>query len=113
MLQNYYPEKDRAEIQKAGQRFHRNAGYALHPGNGTGPCLSGFGVHLVYVNSIIEPPPPVFAEVRERVTQDWTLDRGEELNDQFYASLREQYTIVIEEPSRAMRSHPARARSGE
>jgi len=52
----------------------------------------------VYVNSIIEPPPPEFAEVRERVIADWSLDRGNELNDKFYANLREQYSIVIEEP---------------
>ncbi len=70
----------------------------LAPGQWHGPVLSGFGVHLVYVNSITEPPPPVFAEVRERVVADWSLDRGEELNDKFYANLREQYTIVIEEP---------------
>ena len=44
-------------------------------------------------------PAPVFAEVRERVVQDWTTDRSEELNEQFYASLRDRYTVVIEEPS--------------
>ncbi len=27
------------------------------------------------------------------------LDRSEELNEQFYANLREQYTVVIEEPT--------------
>ena len=30
--------------------------------------------------------------------QDWETDKGEELNEQFYANLRDQYTIVIEEP---------------
>ena len=52
----------------------------------------------MYLNSITAPPPPAFAELRERVVADWSLDRGEELNDTFYASLREQYSIVIEEP---------------
>jgi len=98
MLQNYYPEKDRAEIQKLlGSGFTETL-ITLSPGQWHGPVLSGFGVHLVYVNSIDEPPPPVFAEVRERMMDDWKLERGEELNDQFYTSLREQYTIVIEEP---------------
>ena len=60
--------------------------------------LSGYGTHLVYVSSIREPPPPVFGEVRDRVVVDWTTDRGEELNEQFYANLRDSYTIVIEEP---------------
>ena len=60
--------------------------------------LSCYGVHLVYVSNIRESPAPVFAEVRERVVQDWTTEKGEELNDQFYANLRDQYTVVIEEP---------------
>jgi hypothetical protein len=60
--------------------------------------LSGYGTHLVYVSSIHEPSPPVFAQVRKRVVQDWTSERSEELNEQFYANLRGGYTIVIEEP---------------
>ena len=60
--------------------------------------MSGYGVHLVYVSNVTEPPPPVFAEVQERVTQDWKTDKGEELNEKFYANLRERYTIVIEDP---------------
>jgi parvulin-like peptidyl-prolyl isomerase len=98
MLQNYYPKKDRSEIQRQlGSGFTETL-LTLTPGQWHGPILSGFGVHLVYVNSIDEPPPPEFTDMRERVTEDWRLDRGEELNDQFYTSLRDQYTIVIEEP---------------
>jgi parvulin-like peptidyl-prolyl isomerase len=98
MLQNYYPQKDRAEIQRnLGSGFTETL-LTLAPGQWHGPVLSGFGVHLVYVSDISEPPPPVFSEVRERVIAEWSLDRGEELNNKFYASLREQYTIVIEEP---------------
>ena len=99
MLQNYYPQKDRGEIQKYLGSGFTDTLITLAPGQWHGPVLSGFGVHLVYVNNITEPPPPVFAEVRESVIADWSLDRGEELNDKFYASLREQYSIVIEEPA--------------
>ncbi len=98
MLQNYYPQKDRAEIQRNLGSGFTDTLLTLAPGQWHGPILSGFGVHLVYVSNIAEPPPPVFAKVRERVIADCTLDRGEELNDKFYASLRDQYTIVIEEP---------------
>jgi parvulin-like peptidyl-prolyl isomerase len=98
MLQNYYPQKDRSEIQKNLGSGFTDTLITLAPGQWHGPVLSGFGVHLVYVNSIIEPPTPVFAQVRERVITDWSLDRGEELNNTFYANLREQYNIVIEEP---------------
>ena len=51
----------------------------------------------MYVSNVTEPPPPVFAAVRERVVQDWTTEKGEELNEKFYANLRDRYTVVIEE----------------
>ena len=98
MLQNYYPEKDPVEIQKLFGSGFTESLVELSPGQWHGPVLSGYGVHLVYISSVNEPPPPDFATVRERVVQDWTTDKGEELNEKFYASLREQYTVVIEEP---------------
>ena len=98
MLQNYYPEKDVVEIQKQFGSGFTESLIELSPGQWHGPVLSGYGVHLVYISGIDEPPAPVFSDVRERVVQDWTTDKGEELNEKFYASLRDQYTVVIEEP---------------
>ena len=98
MLQNYYPEKDSVEIQKNfGSGFTASL-VDLSPGQWHGPVLSGYGTHLVYVSNVSEPPAPVFAELRERVTQEWKTERGEEINKKFYASLRDRYTIVIEAP---------------
>jgi hypothetical protein len=98
MLQSYYPEKDPLEIQKLFGSGFTESLMDLTPGQWHGPVLSGYGTHLVYVSSIHEPSPPVFAQVRKRVVQDWTSERSEELNEQFYANLRGGYTIVIEEP---------------
>jgi peptidyl-prolyl cis-trans isomerase C len=98
MLQSYYPEKDPLEIQKLfGSGFAASL-MDLTPGQWHGPVLSGYGTHLVYVSSIREPSPPVFAQVLEQVVQDWTSEKSEELNEQFYANLRDNYSIVIEEP---------------
>ena len=99
MLQDYYPEKDQAEIQKQFGSGFAESLVALTPGQWHGPVLSGYGVHLVYVSAVAQPPAPDFATVRERVTQDWTTARSEALNEQFYANLREQYTVVIEAPA--------------
>ena len=98
MLQNYYPETDPSEIQKYFGSGFTVSLLELSPGEWHGPVLSGYGVHLVYVSHISEPPAPVFAEMHERVTQDWKTDKGEDLNEKFYASLRDRYTIVIETP---------------
>ena len=99
MLQNYYPENNQAEIQKRFGSGFAESLVELTPGQWHGPVLSGYGVHLVYLHSIVEPPAIVFEDVRQRVTLDWETEKGIELNEQFYKSLREQYTIVIEEPA--------------
>ena len=98
MLQNYYSENDKADIQRLFGSGFAESVTELSPGQWHGPVLSGYGVHLVYVHSIIEPPAPDFTEVRERVTLDWETARGIELNQKFYTSLRDQYTIIIEQP---------------
>ena len=98
MLQSYYPERDPLEIQKLFGSGFMESLVDLAPGQWHGPVLSGYGTHLVYVSSIHEASPPVFAQVREQVVQDWTSEKGEELNEQFYANLRDSYTIVIEKP---------------
>jgi hypothetical protein len=100
MLQNYYPAKDQAEIQKLFGSGFAESLIDLSPGQWHGPVLSGYGVHLVYVGNVSEPPPPVFADVHERVAQDWKTEKGEELNEKFYANLRDRYTVVIEEPTK-------------
>ena len=97
MLQNYYPEKEQAEIQKLFGSGFAESLVELSVGQWHGPVLSGYGVHLVYVDNVSEPPAPVYAEVRERVMQDWKTEKGEELNEKFYVNLRDRYTVVIEE----------------
>ena len=98
MLQNYYPAKEPLEIQKSFGSGFTESLLELSPGEWHGPVLSGYGVHLVFISHIIEPPVTVFEDVREFVTQDWKTDKGEELNEKFYANLRDQYKIIIEEP---------------
>jgi peptidyl-prolyl cis-trans isomerase C len=99
MLQNYYPEKDQAEIEKQFGSGFAESLVELSPGQWHGPVLSGYGVHLVYLHSIVEPPAIVLEDVHKRVTLDWETEKGIELNQQFYESLREQYTIIIKQPA--------------
>jgi len=107
MLQNYYPGKAPFEIRKNFGGGFTESLLELSPGQWHGPVLSGYGVHLVYVSNISDPQAPEFAELRERVTDDWKLERGEELNEKFYENLREQYTVVIEAPTTDDRLAPA------
>ena len=96
MLQNYFPQKDRFEIARLFGGDFADALTALQPGQWHGPVLSGYGMHLVYIDTVSTPPPPDFAALRERVQTNWETDRGEELRQQFFDELRARYTVDIE-----------------
>lgn len=98
MLENYYAEKDQFEIQRLFGSVFAQSLVSFEPGQWRGPVPSGYGTHLVYIHRVSEAPPTDFAAVREQLVQDWTHDKGEELKRQFVDSLRDQYTVVIEQP---------------
>ncbi|MBW2686924.1 MAG: hypothetical protein JRE19_13565, partial [Deltaproteobacteria bacterium] len=54
-------------------------------------------VHLVYVHAKETFPDPAFANVRDRVAEDWMEAKREELNDEYRERLLEKYTVVIED----------------
>ena len=97
MLQSYYPENSRADIQKLFGGGFAESLADLAPGRWHGPVLSGYGVHLVYVHGRTEPPEPVFSEVRERVKRDWQEQQRDRLNEAYYESLLGRYWVIIED----------------
>ena len=63
-----------------------------------GPVLSGFGVHLVFVETRVDAAAPELDAVRAAVTRDWTEQQRSSANEAVYQKLRERYRIVIEQP---------------
>ena len=99
MLGSDFFDKDEADIQKLFGSVFAQSLAGLSPGQWYGPLSSGYGVHLVYVDKVTEPQAPDFETVRDKLTQDWSADKGEELKQKFYAGLRDQYTVIIERPA--------------
>jgi hypothetical protein len=97
MLQSYYPEKSGIDIRRQFGTGFSESVMRLEPGKWHGPVLSGYGTHLVYVHALEVAPPPVFAEVREYVLENWQIAQQEEFNAQYFESLKSRYEIVIEE----------------
>ncbi len=97
MLQRYYPQNSELEITKLfGQGFTQSV-FELSAGEWHGPVLSGYGVHLVYVHHLEEAPRPEFAEVQERVEQDWMYERRQELQDKYVNEVLGNYEVVFED----------------
>jgi len=96
MLQRYYPQKDEQRIASLfGHGFARSV-FELLTGRWHGPVLSGYGTHLVHVDTLTEFPIPPLAEIRDQVTQDWVDDNRRRITDQYFTDLLAQYDVVIE-----------------
>ena len=97
MLQSYFPQVSELEIRRQMGAGFAEAVMQLAPGQWHGPVLSGYGVHLVYVYSLDAAPPPVFAEVRQAVLENWQIEQQKKFNADFFDSLKSSFDIVIAE----------------
>jgi len=68
----------------------------LEPGSWSEPLRSGFGVHLVLVESRIEDRAAELDEVRSAVERDLLADRAADARERYYEVLRDRYTVRIE-----------------
>ena len=106
MLQNYYPGRTELEIRKTfGSGFAEQV-ITLEPRQWHGPILSGFGAHLVYIDSVTRAAQPELADIREQVSEAWMLEQVNTLSEQFIDELLSRYEIVVEETSVAMTVPP-------
>lgn len=90
---------DASETSVAGQfgESFKNVVFALDLGNWTGPVASPFGTHLIKVNEIVAARVPVLDEIRNEVQREWLVDRRQAAQEALFESLRNKYTIMIEE----------------
>jgi hypothetical protein len=79
-----------------GESF-KTAIFALGLGQWTGPVESPFGTHLIRVEQIMEGRVPALDEIRGVVQREWLVDRREAAQQMFFDSLRDKYTIRIED----------------
>ena len=63
-----------------------------------GPIRSGFGFHVVFVDERIEGRLPTLDEVRFEVERDWRFAKRNEVNEQLFQGLRDQYLITVRWP---------------
>ena len=70
----------------------------LPEGEWTGPVVSGFGLHLVFIEDREQPPEPVLEDVREEVLRDFERERREARAAELMSAMRQRYRVVIAMP---------------
>src|SRR5262247_3176559 len=106
MFQDYYPERAPESLAKEFGPQFAQAVAQLPPGSWQGPITSGFGWHLVYVDTLIPGREPVFEEVEPDVKNAWLGEQKAQAWQKTYADMRAKYTVLLPAPP-----EPASARA--
>jgi peptidyl-prolyl cis-trans isomerase C len=95
MFQDYYPDRSFEEMAKLfGPRFAQ-ALLQQQTGSWQGPIESGYGWHLVWVDSLTPRRVPAFEEVDAEVKTEWIADQRAETRRRAYEAMRARYEIVL------------------
>lgn len=73
--------------------------FKLPVGEWTGPVESGYGLHLVHIDSRTDSRAPALAQVRDKVRFEWLAQQRRKTNNLLYSELRKRYEITIEGPA--------------
>jgi peptidyl-prolyl cis-trans isomerase C len=97
-LRESYDDAPREQVAVLFGEALADALFTAAPGEWTGPFRSDFGLHLVRLRSRSEARLPPYAEIAERVAQEFAARRRREANEREYQKMRAKYDIVIEWP---------------
>jgi hypothetical protein len=98
MFQDYY--RDRAP-DYLGKEFGPQFAIAvakLPPKSWQGPVESGFGWHLVFVDTVIPGRVPAFEEIEPDVKAAWLAEQKSTAWEKTYKEMRAKYTVLLPAP---------------
>jgi len=106
MFQDFLADRTPEQIAKDfGPPFAR-ALFAQTPGAWTGPIESGYGWHLVFLDSLTPARVSTFDEVQPDVKTAWLAARKAEAWDKAYKSMRAKYELLLPAPPAAEKGKP-------
>ena len=98
MFQDYYGDRTPGELAKEfGPTFAQGL-FRLQPKSWQGPIESGYGWHLVWIESIIPRRIPDFEEVEPDVKTAWLGEEKEKAWRTAYEAMRGKYTVLLPAP---------------
>ena len=98
MFQDHY--RDRA-AENLGREFGPQFALAvakLAPGSWQGPIESGFGWHLVFVDTLIPGRVPAFEEIEPDVKTAWLGEQKAQAWQKAYKEMRARYRVLLPAP---------------
>jgi peptidyl-prolyl cis-trans isomerase C len=98
MFQEYYRDRAPDYLAKEFGPPFALAVARLAPGLWQGPIESGFGWHLVFVDSVVPGRVPAFEEVEADVRSAWLGEQKALAWDKAYKAMRAKYMVLLPAP---------------
>jgi peptidyl-prolyl cis-trans isomerase C len=98
MFQDYYGDRAPDQLAKEFGPAFAIGLYKLKPKMWQGPIESGYGWHLVWIESITPGRVPAFEEVEPDVKTAWLADQKAIEWQKAYAKMREKYEVSAPQP---------------
>ncbi len=98
MFANYLADRSAGEIAKEFGPAFAKALFDQRPGVWTGPIESGYGWHLVFLDSLKPARVPEFEEVEPEVKTAWLGARKAAAWDDAYRKMRSKYELLLPAP---------------
>ena len=95
MLQDYYGDRSSDQLAKEFGPVFAQAIFRTKQGAWQGPIESGFGWHLVFVDSFVPGRAPAFAEVESDVKTAWLAEQKAQAWRRAYETMRAKYTVLL------------------
>jgi hypothetical protein len=96
LLGDTFADQDEPALTNLFGAAFAQAVLALPAGRWSGPIESGYGLHLVKVTGVSSPQARPFAEVRERLAEEWRRERQETAQAQLLQGLMRKYQVVVD-----------------
>jgi hypothetical protein len=96
LLGDTFADQDEPVLTNLFGAAFAQAVLALPVGRWSGPIESGYGLHLVKVTAVSPPQARPFAQVRERLAEEWRRERQEKAQAQLFQGLMRKYQVVVD-----------------
>ena len=98
MFQDYYRDRAPDYLGKEFGPQFAQAVAKLPPGSWQGPIESGYGWHLVFVDTVIPGRVPAFEEIEPDVKTAWLGEQKALAWEKAYKEMRAKYTVLLPAP---------------
>jgi peptidyl-prolyl cis-trans isomerase C len=94
MLQDAYEDKTQDQIAREFGPDFAHAIFDLQPRSWTGPIQSGYGWHVIRIDSLVPSVAPAFEEVAPQVKDAWLDQQRKALKAKALDEMRARYKVV-------------------